>query len=77
MRRGTDILKGLALGGKAALVGRPILWAALVGGADGMAQLIRLVTEELKRAMLLTGVGNAAEVPKNILALPREFFKET
>jgi len=74
MRRGTDVLKALALGGRAVLVGRPILWAALVGGSKGMAHLIRLMTEELRRAMLFTGVESSTRVPRDILVLPSEIF---
>ena len=74
MRHGSDVLKALALGGQAVLVGRPILWAALVGGAEGMARLIWLMTEELKRVMLYTGTESAAWVSRNILVLPRDIF---
>lgn len=74
MRRGTDVLKALALGARAVLVGRPILWAALVGGADGMEHLLRLMTMELKRAMLLTGVAKPSDTTPGILVLPRDIF---
>ena len=70
MRRGTDVLKALALGGKGILLGRPILWAALVGGTAGMAHLLRLMTEELRRAMLYTGTKSLATVSRDILILP-------
>jgi isopentenyl diphosphate isomerase/L-lactate dehydrogenase-like FMN-dependent dehydrogenase len=74
MRRGTDVLKALALGARSVLVGRPILWAALVGGADGMAHLLRLMTAELKRAMLYTGVARPRDATPDILVLPRDVF---
>jgi isopentenyl diphosphate isomerase/L-lactate dehydrogenase-like FMN-dependent dehydrogenase len=77
MRRGTDALKALALGARAVLVGRPILWAALVDGADGMARLLSLMTAELKRAMLYTGVARPRDATPDILALPRDVFGAT
>jgi isopentenyl diphosphate isomerase/L-lactate dehydrogenase-like FMN-dependent dehydrogenase len=77
MRRGTDVLKALALGARTVLVGRPILWAALVGGANGMAHLLRLMTAELKRAMLYTGVARPSDATPDILALPRDIFDAT
>lgn len=74
IRTGSDILKVLAMGGKAVLVGRPIVWSAYVGGAEGMARLMQLMTDELRHAMLYTGVESAAKVPKDILVLPKEIF---
>jgi len=74
IRKGSDILKVLALGGKSVLLGRPIVWAALVGGAEGMAQLIKVLTNELRHVMLHTGVESVAKVPKDILVLPKEFY---
>jgi isopentenyl diphosphate isomerase/L-lactate dehydrogenase-like FMN-dependent dehydrogenase len=75
MRMGADVLKALALGGDAVLVGRPILWGAQVGGSLGMAHVIQLMTEELRRAMLYTGVESVRQVPRDILVLPKTLFK--
>lgn len=74
MRSGADILKALALGGSAVLVGRPIIWAALVGGAKGIEHLLRLMTKELQRTMLYTGVENVMKISKDVLVLPKEIF---
>jgi 4-hydroxymandelate oxidase len=67
MRHGTDVLKALALGAKAVLIGRPTIWGITAGGADGVARVIELMTEELVRAMRLTGVSDVKDVPANIL----------
>lgn len=67
-RRGTDVLKALALGAKAVLIGRPIIWGLAAGGADGVFRVIEIMTNELRRAMILTGVGSAEKVPKSILS---------
>lgn len=55
IRRGTDVLKALALGATAVLVGRPIVHGLAHGGATGVAQVIRLLLDELGIAMALCG----------------------
>ncbi len=68
IRRGTDILKSLAFGAKAVLVGRPTVWGFTAGGEDGVVRLLELLTSELVRAMKLTGVADIEDVPAGILA---------
>lgn len=68
IRHGTDILKALALGAKGVLVGRPTIWGYNAGGAAGVAKLFELLTQELTRAMQLTGVSDVKDVPMSILA---------
>ena len=67
IRHGTDILKALALGAKAVIIGRPTIWGMTVGGEEGVARVIELMTEELVRAMRLTGVADIKDVPTSIL----------
>jgi 4-hydroxymandelate oxidase len=55
IRRGTDVLKAMALGASAVLVGRPILHGLTNAGATGVAHVIRLLRDELEIAMALTG----------------------
>ncbi|MFH0748981.1 MAG: alpha-hydroxy-acid oxidizing protein [Candidatus Bathyarchaeota archaeon] len=76
IRKGSDVLKVLALGGKGVLIGRPIVWAAQVGGAQGMTQLLHLITEELRKAMLYTGTKDLKKVPREILVLPKDVFPD-
>jgi len=68
IRHGTDVLKALALGAKAVLIGRPTVWGFTAGGEAGMARLLELLTNELARAMKLTGVADVKDVPARILA---------
>lgn len=68
IRHGTDILKALAFGAKAVLIGRPTVWGFTAGGEDGLVRLIELMTNELIRAMKLTGVADVKDVPAGILA---------
>jgi len=55
VRWGTDVLKALALGARAVLVGRPILWGLAVGGEAGVAAVLGILRDELERAMALAG----------------------
>ncbi|MDK2856202.1 MAG: hypothetical protein PWQ86_1415 [Bacillota bacterium] len=59
VRSGVDVLKFLALGADAVLVGRPVVWAAFGGGVEGVAALYAKLAEELKVAMILTGCPGA------------------
>lgn len=56
IRRGTDVLKALALGAKAAFIGRPFNYAAAVAGKAGVAHALKLITTEVSRDMGLLGV---------------------
>ncbi|MGP8296611.1 alpha-hydroxy acid oxidase [Streptomyces inhibens] len=55
IRRGTDVLKALALGARAVLVGRPVLWGLAVDGAAGVERVLSTLRAELEEAMALTG----------------------
>lgn len=55
IRRGTDIVKAIALGASAVLVGQPILQALAVAGASGVVHAITLLRSELETAMALLG----------------------
>lgn len=67
IRRGTDVLKAIALGARAVLVGRPIVQALAVAGAHGVAHALRLLRDELEIAMALSGVAQLAEVQREML----------
>jgi 4-hydroxymandelate oxidase len=62
VRRGTDVLKALALGAAAVLVGRPILWGLAVGGAEGAARVLEILQNELSMAMALSGCAGIADI---------------
>jgi isopentenyl diphosphate isomerase/L-lactate dehydrogenase-like FMN-dependent dehydrogenase len=67
VRSGTDVLKMLALGATAVLVGRPFTVAAFGGGADGVAMAINRMADELRTGLILTGVQDVNRVPGSIL----------
>jgi 4-hydroxymandelate oxidase len=68
IRRGTDILKALALGARAVLIGRPTLWGLAVGGADGVRDVLDHLRGELVRTMALCGVANVSEATPDLVA---------
>jgi len=68
MRRGTDILKALALGARAVLVGRPTLWGLSVRGADGVRDVLEHLRQELVRTMALAGVASVAAATPDLVA---------
>src|SRR5207248_2417381 len=55
IRRGTDILKALALGARAVLIGRPVLWGLAANGTEGARHVLELLRAELELAMVLSG----------------------
>ncbi|HLU68664.1 MAG TPA: alpha-hydroxy acid oxidase, partial [Kofleriaceae bacterium] len=67
IRRGTDVLKALALGARAVLVGRPILWGLAAGGEDGARGALELLRRELDLAMALAGCPTVAEVGRDLV----------
>ena len=62
IRRGTDVLKAVALGASAVLVGRPVVFALANAGAVGVAHVLRLLRDELEIAMALCGCASLAEI---------------
>ena len=67
IRRGTDILKAMALGASAVLVGRPAIWGLANAGAAGVAHVLRLLRDELEIAMALTGCATLADASPALL----------
>jgi 4-hydroxymandelate oxidase len=67
VRRGTDVLKALALGARAVLIGRPYVYALAAAGAQGVAHVIRLLRDELEIAMVLTGCRTLADIGPELL----------
>lgn len=66
-RRGTDILKALALGAKAVLIGRPILWGLAVNGETGVSHVLELLRNELDLAMALSGCPTIRDIDPSLI----------
>ncbi|HET7226387.1 MAG TPA: alpha-hydroxy acid oxidase [Candidatus Eisenbacteria bacterium] len=67
IRRGTDVAKALALGARAVLVGRPVLWGLAVAGETGVRDVLATLVRELKQAMSLLGCTRLAQLDGGIL----------
>lgn len=71
VRRGTDVIKALALGARAVLVGRPVLWGLCAGGQAGVRTALELLRRELDLAMALCGCPDLAAVTRDLLGPAR------
>jgi isopentenyl diphosphate isomerase/L-lactate dehydrogenase-like FMN-dependent dehydrogenase len=69
IRRGTDILKALALGARAVLVGRPALWGVAANGAHGVQQVLEILHTELEQTMKLAGCPTIASISRSLVKL--------
>jgi len=67
IRRGTDVLKALALGADAVAVGRPILWGLAAGGEAGAQHVLQLLRDELDNAMALCGARRVADLTPDLV----------
>lgn len=67
IRSGGDIVKALALGARAVLVGRPVAWGVGAFGARGVERVFAILCEEIKRVLCMTGVASIREVTQSIL----------
>ena len=69
IRRGTDILKALALGARAVLPGRPILWGLAVNGAEGVCHVLELLRNELELDMALAGRPTLDSIDRSLVKM--------
>ena len=67
IRRGIDVLKALALGARAVLVGRPVLWGLTLDGADGVRAVLQHLRAELDLAMALAGCRTVADITRDLI----------
>jgi 4-hydroxymandelate oxidase len=71
VRRGIDVLKGLALGADLVAVGRPAVYGLIVDGAAGVARVLEILRDELSLAMALSGCRMLADINPDLVAGPR------
>lgn len=67
VRRGTDVLKALALGARAVLIGRPYAWGLAADGEAGVRKVLELLREELVNAMITTGCARVDDVRRSLV----------
>jgi 4-hydroxymandelate oxidase len=75
VRRGTDVIKALALGATAVAVGRPYLYGLALSGADGVRGVVNILRNELEMAMALTGRLTIATIDRSLVLPPAGFQK--
>ena len=68
IRRGTDVLKALAMGARAVLIGRPYLWGLAAGGEAGVSHVLELLRDELSLSMALAGRPTIASIDRTLIA---------
>jgi len=68
VRRGTDVVKALALGASAVMIGRPAAWGLAAGGEDGVVDVLRILRDELENAMTLCGCATVSDITREHVA---------
>ncbi|HEY6317643.1 MAG TPA: alpha-hydroxy acid oxidase [Acidimicrobiia bacterium] len=68
IRSGVDVLRALALGARAVLVGRPVVWGLAIDGEDGVAAVLDLLMRDLTRAMRFCGAPDLGAITRDLLA---------
>ena len=68
IRRGTDVLKALAYGARAVLIGRPFLWGLAVAGNSGVLTVLEMLRSELDLSMALSGCKSIQDISPDLIA---------
>jgi 4-hydroxymandelate oxidase len=68
-RRGSDVFAALALGARAVLIGRPVLWGLAAAGRQGAYEVLRTLRDQLEECMLLSGRPRIAEIGRDAVAI--------
>lgn len=68
VRRGVDVLRALALGARAVLIGRPLVWGLAWDGSAGVETVLRILREEFDTAMALSGLTTVGQAGRDLLA---------
>jgi L-lactate dehydrogenase (cytochrome)/(S)-mandelate dehydrogenase len=67
LRRGSDVVKALALGATACVIARPQLWGLAIGGEAGVAHVLDIYRREIDRVMGLCGVSSVSEIGRDLI----------
>ena len=68
VRRGTDVIKAIALGARAVLVGRPVVWGLAADGEQGARRVLELLRAEIDLAMALCGCPTVSDITRDLVA---------
>ena len=69
VRRGSDVFAALALGARAVLIGRPVLWGLAAAGRQGAYEVLRQLRDQLEECMLLSGRPAVADIGRDAVAI--------
>ncbi|NWX32679.1 HAOX2 oxidase, partial [Notiomystis cincta] len=67
IRKGSDVLKALALGAKCVFIGRPALWGLAYKGEEGLQEVLRILQDEFRLAMALAGCASVSEIGQHLV----------
>jgi isopentenyl diphosphate isomerase/L-lactate dehydrogenase-like FMN-dependent dehydrogenase len=67
VRRGTDVVKALALGARACLIGRPYLFGLAAGGQGGVTRVLEILRAEIEQTMALVGCNTVADIDRSLV----------
>ena len=73
VRRGSDVVKAVALGVRAVAIGRPLFWGLAVDGAEGVHGVLELLREEIDRCMAYCGQTNIQELEPGLVNIPNDW----
>jgi (S)-2-hydroxy-acid oxidase len=76
VRRGTDVLKALALGARAVFIGRPVLWGLAYKGQEGVEKVLQLLKDEFSLAMMLSGCTSVSSITKELVVKESHFHSK-
>ncbi|NXI93453.1 HAOX2 oxidase, partial [Psophia crepitans] len=67
IRKGSDVLKALALGAKCVFIGRPALWGLAYKGEEGLQEVLRILQDEFRLSMALAGCASVSEIGRHLV----------
>ena len=74
VRKGTDVLKALALGARMVFVGRPAIWGLAYNGKDGVLKTLDILRKEFDSVMSLSGNTNVSNIDKSVILVPKSMY---
>jgi isopentenyl diphosphate isomerase/L-lactate dehydrogenase-like FMN-dependent dehydrogenase len=77
IRRGADVVKALALGARAVLIGRPMFWGLAVNGEEGVKRVVRILVEEMEMTMAMCGRPTVESLDRSLLTTVSPLYGDT
>ncbi|NXF88269.1 HAOX2 oxidase, partial [Eubucco bourcierii] len=71
IRKGSDVLKALALGAKCVFIGRPALWGLAYKGEEGLQEVLRILQDEFRLSMALAGCASVSEIGRHLVEVSK------